>query len=212
MDVNESIPADDERPQSIEIVQPSSESAEIKEELPAEKSQTLLTNAAAHEPITPKQLTQTEPMEVHHHAHAPHGKNKWKEYLFQFFMLFLAVFCGFLAEYQLEHVIEHQREKQFMESIMNDVKADINRLGIIINQRLARENRLDSLSHLINRDYANVSTNIIYANAVTASRSLIFRFIPNDGTMQQLKNSGAFRLIRNRTVVDSISRYDVSVR
>ena len=30
--------------------------------------------------------------------------------------------------------------------------------------------------------------------------------------MQQLKNSGAFRLIRNREVADSIGRYDVSVR
>jgi hypothetical protein len=37
-------------------------------------------------------------MEVHHHGHV-HEKKKWKEYLFQFFMLFLAVFCGFLAEY-----------------------------------------------------------------------------------------------------------------
>ena len=43
-----------------------------------------------------------EIMEVHHHGHV-HEKKKWKEYLFQFLMLFLAVFCGFLAEYQLEH-------------------------------------------------------------------------------------------------------------
>src|SRR5215217_6570268 len=149
MDVNESIPADDERPQSIEIVQPSSESAEIKEELPAEKSQTLLTNAAAHEPITPKQLTQTEPMEVHHHAHAPHGKNKWKEYLFQFFMLFLAVFCGFLAEYQLEHVIEHQREKQFMESMVEDLKSDRTLLHENINLRKQRNILIDSFILLL---------------------------------------------------------------
>ncbi len=56
---------------------------------------------------------QTETMEVHHHPHI-HSEKKWKEYLFQFLMLFLAVFCGFLAEYQLEHVIENNREKQFM--------------------------------------------------------------------------------------------------
>ena len=30
--------------------------------------------------------------------------------------------------------------------------------------------------------------------------------------MQQLKNSGALRLIRNRAVVDSIAKYDISVR
>jgi hypothetical protein len=38
------------------------------------------------------------------------------------------------------------------------------------------------------------------------------RFTANDGTLQQLKNSGGLRLIRNRTVVDSIAHYDVSVR
>jgi hypothetical protein len=42
---------------------------------------------------------QTEPlMEVHHHGHV-HADKKWKEYFFQFLMLFLAVFCGFLAEW-----------------------------------------------------------------------------------------------------------------
>lgn len=62
-------------------------------------------------------------MEVHHHAHV-HEKKKWKEYIFQFFMLFLAVFCGFLAEYQLEHLIEKNREKQYMSSFIHDLKND----------------------------------------------------------------------------------------
>jgi hypothetical protein len=52
-------------------------------------------------------------MEVHHHTHAAHGKKTWKDYFWEFLMLFLAVFCGFLAEYQLEHIIEHQRAKVF---------------------------------------------------------------------------------------------------
>ena len=51
-------------------------------------------------------------METHApHLHKAPGK-KWSHYLFEFFMLFLAVFCGFLAEYQLEHIIEKDREKQ----------------------------------------------------------------------------------------------------
>jgi hypothetical protein len=43
-------------------------------------------------------------------------------------------------------------------------------------------------------------------------RTLPYRFIANDGTMQQLKNSGALRLIRKREVVDSIAKYDISLR
>ena len=34
-------------------------------------------------------------MEVHHHPHVHHSK-KWKDYLFEFLMLFLAVTAGFL--------------------------------------------------------------------------------------------------------------------
>jgi hypothetical protein len=33
-------------------------------------------------------------MEVHHHSHHP---KKWKEYISEFLMLFLAVFSGFMA-------------------------------------------------------------------------------------------------------------------
>ncbi|MFN2440980.1 MAG: hypothetical protein ABR503_17380, partial [Chitinophagaceae bacterium] len=104
------------------------------------------------EPASNEQMPETSPdsipsdfnpqplkeMEVHHHGHV-HEKKKWLEYLFQFFMLFLAVFCGFLAEYQLEHKIEKDREKQFIQSLVNDIKADTARLKVIINERTKRE-------------------------------------------------------------------------
>jgi hypothetical protein len=150
-------------------------------------------------------------MEVHH-SHGVTHKKKWTEYLLEFFMLFLAVFLGFIAENQREHGVEKNREKQFIRSLMNDIKADTARIKNIINQRTVRERRLDSLTFLLNSHSNTVHTNIIYFYAVTASRTAPFRFIPTDGTMQQLKNSGAFRLIRNREVADSIGRYDVSVR
>jgi hypothetical protein len=70
---------------------------------------------APAQPQTSNIEPQTESMEVHHHGHV-HNQKKWKEYLFQFFMLFLAVLCGFLAEYQLEHTIEHQAEKEFAQA------------------------------------------------------------------------------------------------
>jgi hypothetical protein len=61
-------------------------------------------------------------MEAHHHTHTE--RKKWKHYVFEFFMLFLAVFCGFLAEYQLEHKIERDRERQFTASMTEDLKSD----------------------------------------------------------------------------------------
>jgi hypothetical protein len=149
-------------------------------------------------------------MEVHQHTHTP--RKKWKHYFWEFLMLFLAVFCGFLAEYQLEHKIEKNRERQFINSLVNDVKADTARLNTLIINRTARESRLDSLELLLNSSSPENYAKEIYFFAVTAARTNAIRFIPNDGTMQQLKNSGGMRLIRKHNVADSIAKYDVTIR
>ena len=153
-------------------------------------------------------------MEVHQHIHpAPGGtRKKWTHYFWEFLMLFLAVFCGFFAEYQLEHKIEKNRERQFINSLMNDIKADTARLNTIIFNRTVRESRLDSLELLLNSPSPGNYTKDIYFFAVTAARTNAIRFIPNDGTMQQLKNSGGLRLIRNHKVADSIAKYDITIR
>ena len=127
-------------------------------------------------------------------------------------MLFLAVFCGFFAEYQLEHKIEKNREKQYISSLVTDIRADTARLNTIIFNRIERESRLDSLSLLVNSALPQDHAKDIYFFAVLAPRTNSVRFIPNDGTIQQLKNSGGLRLIRNHKVADSIAKYDVTVR
>jgi hypothetical protein len=149
-------------------------------------------------------------MEVHHQAHT--SRKKWTHYFWEFLMLFLAVFCGFLAEYQLEHKIEKNRERQFINTLVNDIKADTARLNALIINRTARESRLDSLELLLNSSSPENYTKQIYFFAVTAARTNAIRFIPNDGTMQQLKNSGGMRLIRKHNVADSIAKYDVTTR
>lgn len=58
-------------------------------------------------------------MEVHHHSH--HPKN-WKEYLSEFFMLFLAVFAGFLAESYLDYRTERHKERDYLVSLVSDLK------------------------------------------------------------------------------------------
>jgi len=149
-------------------------------------------------------------MEVHHHAHTP--RKKWTHYFWEFLMLFLAVTLGFFVENQREHYIEHQREKQFIRSLFNDIKLDTANIAKIITSRSAKERMLDSLLYMMNSSRPGDFIKQIYPYAVLIGRTLPYRFVPNDGTMQQLKNSGALRLIRNRVVVDSIAKYDISVR
>ena len=148
-------------------------------------------------------------MEVHAHAHTE--RKKFTHYFWEFLMLFLAVFCGFLAENIREHSVEHQREKQFIQSLIRDLEVDTARLHTIIDNRTERMINLDSLILLINLPDAATYSRFIYHHNSYATR-MTFRFTPNDGTMQQLKNAGNLRLIRNREVKDSIMSYDVASR
>src|SRR5436189_5349140 len=61
-------------------------------------------------------------MEVHQHTHTE--RKRWTHYLWELFMLFLAVFCGFLAENEREHLVEHKQEKQYMKLMLEDIKTD----------------------------------------------------------------------------------------
>jgi len=147
-------------------------------------------------------------MEVHHHNHTP-GK-KWTHYFWEFFMLFLAVFCGFLAEYALEHKIEKDRERQFIQTMVADLKSDTAQLAEIISYEYRREIMVDSMIELFSRnDYKKFVSDIyFYARSLTRPRY----FFPNDRTLQQLKNSGSLRMIRNLSVSDSIMFYDQQLR
>ena len=148
-------------------------------------------------------------MEVHHHSHS-HGKKNWKSYFWEFLMLFLAVFCGFLAEYQLEHVIEHQREEKYVRLLIHDLEKDTTTLQQYVELRKQKRIMMDSLVFLLSSGKHKELGNETYyfARHVFNGRP----FISTDGTMQQLKNAGNLRLIKNETVINNILAYDAAVK
>jgi len=99
-----------------------------------------------------------------------------------YFWEFLMLFLAVFCGFLAEYQLEHKIEKN-------------------------RERQL-----LLNSPSPGNYAKDIYFFAVTAGRTNNIRFIPNDGTMQQLKNSGGLRLIRKHHVADSIAKYDVTVR
>lgn len=181
----------------------------IEEQVTGENTSVNKNTAEAEQPETNNKQPATENMEVHHHTHA-HGKKNWKAYFWEFLMLFLAVFCGFLAEYQLEHIIEHQREKEYIKSIVEDLKQDTAKLNQIVNGFNEKIQFKDSLlKELANPDVMKNSAKAYYF----FEQSRHFPdFIYTDRTIQQLKNSGGMRLLRNKAVSDSIIDYDAGVR
>ena len=142
-------------------------------------------------------------MEVHHHSHT--ARKKWKHYFWEFLMLFLAVFCGFLAEYQLEHKIERDREKQYILSMMQDLRDDTSSISSTVNELISISKLADTM--LIQLKNGTPDPTVL--NRIISSRFWIYAgYIYNNRTVQQLKNSGNFRLLRNEAVADSILQYD----
>lgn len=143
-------------------------------------------------------------MEVHAHPHTP--RKKWTHYFWEFLMLFLAVFAGFLAENQREHFVEHRREKQYMLSMINDVRSDTSMLSGMYKTFTLVINQIDSLIPLLQPATMNEKPKEVYQHQVMIN--LFHRWIYSDRTISQLKNSGNFRLIRNKSVSDQIMAYD----
>ncbi|MEO6405942.1 MAG: hypothetical protein ABIY51_04885 [Ferruginibacter sp.] len=149
-------------------------------------------------------------MDVHHHSHPTHGKKSWKDYFWEFLMLFLAVFCGFLAEYQLEHKIEKDREKVYVQNLLEDLKADT-----AIYNDYTRNNKVlfGSIDTLIKLIKSPERKQHIAKLAFTA-RMILPKYKPlytTDRTYEQMKSSGALRLIRDKEVSNSVSLYYYSV-
>lgn len=142
-------------------------------------------------------------MEVHQHTHTP--RKKWTHYFWEFLMLFLAVFCGFLAEYQLEHQIEKDREKQYIYSILEDLREDTLVLADNIHQFNEHITRNDTLIRLLNSPDIKDHGSDLYYLGRRASRSV--RLAIHDATIQQLKNSGGLRLVRNQKVSKAVIEY-----
>lgn len=126
-------------------------------------------------------------------------------------MLFLAVFCGFLAENQREHLVEHQREKQYIRSMVEDLKTDTANLNRLIRNFESKGSLLDSL--IAGYEQAVRSYDKIWAGQlVRAYRGGFPDFYPTDRTIQQLKNAGGLRLIRNDAAAKGIISYDAASR
>jgi len=126
-------------------------------------------------------------------------------------MLFLAVFCGFLAEYQLEHIIENQREKTYIKSMVEDLKKDTANFTTVINNFLNNEGRLEIVLHGF-EEGRNKFSESWAKEFVFTSRMGFADFFYTDRTLQQLKNSGGLRLIRNSKASSGIIEYDAAVK
>lgn len=165
------------------------------------------TSTAAEQPQTTNNKPGTADMEVHKHPHHVTHTKKWSEYLLEFFMLFLAVFLGFIAENIREHIVEKEKEGQYMKSLLSDLSADTTMFTRGIQRKEQRINAIDSVFMFFKAhpDVTTISGKFFKTLRRTTWDQLLIR---NTITINQLKNAGAMRLIKNKPVTDSLSAYD----
>lgn len=144
-------------------------------------------------------------MEVHHHSHHP---KKWNEYVSEFLMLFFAVFLGFMSEYYLEYKAERHKEHDYLVSMVEDLKADtaeITAKNIAMNELMSSGNKLTQLAY--KKTWTEEDIDTIYLKSINlVTRLVTLNF--TSGTIDQLKNAGGFRLIRNEEIVKRITDYE----
>lgn len=143
-------------------------------------------------------------MEVHHHSHHP---KKWKEYVSEFLMLFMAVFAGFMAESYLEYRAERHKEHDYLVSMMKDLQMDTADMSYKIKNMTMLIDTSEAISHLLTKnDISKTDVYQIYSNAIFLETKDCFLQFAN-GTIDQLRNAGGFRVILNKEINDKIKNY-----
>ena len=140
-------------------------------------------------------------MEVHHPHHLP---KKLKEYITEFIMLFAAVTLGFIAENLREHQIENNRAKEYLELfraevVRNDRTIDslmkVGMPSLQINERL-------SIRLLMKYD--------VNPKEIADSMNMyMYRFSNDKRIFDLMKNSGSLRLIKDKSLVEEITSYEI---
>ena len=140
-------------------------------------------------------------MEVHHHSHHP---KKWKEYITEFLMLFLAVSLGFFAENLREHQVEKHREISYLKNVHEDLQLDLKNIDNVISQNKVRLQAMDTLFQSINN---NTITN---EDVYYYIRNLALRatFESSHVGLDQIKSAGGLRMIKNPEIISGIQEYE----
>jgi hypothetical protein len=145
-------------------------------------------------------------MEVHHHPHVE--KKGFKEYFFEFLMIFLAVTLGFIAENLRESQVQKDTAGKYVESFYEDLKTDTSRMKDFIDfddAKLAALNNVNNCFDTVSKNFQ--STSCLLELMKISAFNRVFKM--TDRTLNQLSNAGGFKLLKKEDA-DSILAYENS--
>jgi hypothetical protein len=127
-------------------------------------------------------------------------------------MLFIAVFCGFLAENFREHKVENERAIELAKNLYKETIADSITVQNRIEVRKIKESECSyfiayvkdsSLTTLSDRFYPAFSWALIQTQRIL--------FEPNDGILNQLRNSGELRYFKSPELQVVVGKLSVEI-
>jgi hypothetical protein len=145
-------------------------------------------------------------MEVHHHPSLHHEKKRWKEYLLEGLMIFLAVTMGFFAEQIRERHVEKERLHNYFGSMVLDIESNITALDSAIRENSKMVVKYDTI----------VKSFLKGGNTAALDRTAFARhmgavwyrgFINRNETFEQMKSSGSLRYIDNFKLLTALMHY-----
>jgi hypothetical protein len=146
-------------------------------------------------------------MEVHHRVKHPKKARKYREYLFEFLVIFVAITGSYFAENLREHFVDRHKEKMYMKSLLQDLKNDSANLAQVIASNNIQLKGLDSLLNLMSNKLGKEEIkkfcqyDLKYALNYTA-------FNPITRTITELMNTGGLGLVRYKEISDGIVGYE----
>ena len=132
-------------------------------------------------------------------------KKSFKDYVFEFTLPFLAVMAAFLLNNIKEDYAEKQLEKQYMASIISDLNDDIKMADSQIEFHTLKIAQMDSLLDFFEKPIDVKDIEKVNYLGKLATRSV--QFYCNEVTIEQMKNSASFRLVRNQRATAAIIDY-----
>lgn len=146
-------------------------------------------------------------MEVHHQSHHP---KKWKEYITEFLMLFLAVSLGFFAEnIREQQIVLHQTESviaQLYHEVQKDT-ASLHKNDVVHKKQDTATIILEN--YILNTDLEANKVNFFYLHNYLTIREGMFK--TNCIALDQLKFAGILKNVKDSKLRDCIEKYDLSL-